>query len=350
MLSKILDKALELGASDVHITEGKVVVYRVLGDLSTYDDYVVTYDDIKKFLSDIAKVNFDDNKLNGVDFSFTFHNRRFRGHIFYELCGLSLAIRVLNDRIATIDELGLPKTLYDVSKLKNGLFLVVGATGSGKSTSLAAIVEEINRNRRVNIITIEDPIEYIFQEKFARISQRELGVHIDSFSNASYEALRQDPDVVMIGEMRDSTTIQNALLLAETGHLVLSTLHANSVVDAIDRMLCVFSLDKQREIEMQIISVLRGVMYQQLIRTTENRLTPLCEVMIVNDTIRSLIKEKKTKNSFRDALRNSKNFGSIHMVDFAVDLYRKHLVTQHELELSLSKEDYSFFKQVAGVW
>ena len=347
MIDNVIEQAIRLGASDIHITENKVVLYRVLGELRSAENFVFANKDIDEILQRFCKgISRQELTEQGYDFSFTHSERRLRGHVALGMSGVSIYLRLLNDKIATIDELGLPDTLYDIARANDGLFLVTGPTGSGKSTSLAAIVEEINMNRRLNVITIEDPIEYIYQEKMARIEQREVGEHVSDFSSAVRETLRQDPDVVLVGELRDYETIDNALILAETGHLVLGTLHARSVVETIERMISVFPESRRDEAHLSIINVLRGVMYQRLVNTKDFKRTPICEVMILNDPIRSLLKDKKSKNTVRDAIRSEKTKGNIHMVDYSIDLYRKGIVDIKELEKELDPDDFEFFKKV----
>ena len=342
-----LDLAIEKEASDIHITENKIILYRILGELVKLIDLVMGSVDIERFIKEYVDDSFSIENLNldGYDFSFSYDNRRFRGHAFRGLNGVSLSIRLLNSKIATIEEMGLPLTLYDIAKLNDGLFLVTGPTGSGKSTTMAAIVEEINRNRGVNIITIEDPIEYIYKEKKARIEQREVGTHVRSFSSAVKESLRQDPDVVLVGELRDLDTIDNALILAETGHLVLGTLHAKSTVEAIDRIIGVFPESKQKEVQSELVSVIQGIMYQRLIKTQNFKMTPLCEIMMFSDSIRTMVKEKekRNKNNFRDTIRSDKDKGSIHIADYSTKLYRKGLISLEELKKVLDPEDFKFF-------
>jgi twitching motility protein PilT len=230
-----------------------------------------------------------------VDFSFSWGDRaRFRGNAYHQQGGYALALRMIPYHIPSFEELGLPASIGDLGKLPQGLVLVTGPTGSGKSTTLASVIDSINVNRPCHILTIEDPIEYVHHHKTAVISQREVGVDTDSFPNALRAALREDPDVILVGEMRDLETIQFALTIAETGHLVFATLHTNDAAQALDRISDVFPAERQDQIRVQLAASIQGVVSQRLIPKIGGGMVAAFEVLLANNAMRNLIREGKT--------------------------------------------------------
>jgi twitching motility protein PilT len=231
-----------------------------------------------------------------VDFSFNWQGRaRFRGNAFVQRGSRSLALRLIPFEIPSFDELGLPETVREFVNLPQGFVLVTGPTGGGKSTTLASIIDCINATRRCHVLTIEDPIEYVHEHKLAAVNQREVGSDTPSFRNALRSALREDPDVLLVGEMRDLESIQTALTIAETGHLVFATLHTNDSAQALDRIVDVFPSDRRTQIQVQLAHVLSGVVYQRLLPRHEGGLIAAFEVMVGNPAVRNLIREGKTK-------------------------------------------------------
>lgn len=299
----LIDEVTDKKASDLHLVAGTSPALRINGELIFTEKEKLTPDFVKKLsyelLSDIRREKFE--KENELDFSYSYFNEkrdlfcRFRVNLYIQRGSVALALRFITNQILSFSDLGLPTILKDIARKKRGLILLTGATGSGKSTTLAAIVDLINSERSCHIITLEDPIEYFHSHKKSLVSQREIGQDTASFSFALRETLRQDPDVILVGEMRDLETISIAITAAETGHLVLATLHTTDAVQTIDRIIDVFPPHQQQQIRTQISITLQAVVSQQLVmRTDDSGRVPCVEIMIVNSAIRNLIREGKT--------------------------------------------------------
>lgn len=293
LLETILQMARSIDASDVHISERGPVIFRVNGKL---EEAGVQVDEVKELIfsmmNDQQKQCFD--SLHDADFVYQDSQaNRYRVNVYKEGMLFSAAIRVINSRIRSMDELQLPQVFKDLCELKNGLVLVTGPTGSGKSTTLAAMVDYINQTRNVHILTIEDPIEYVYTSKNSLIHQREIGQDVKNFDIAIRSALREDPDVILVGEMRDWETIQAVMTLAETGHLVFSTLHTTGAVRTIDRIIDSFPAEKQEQIRIQLSGVLRAVISQHLVPLQLGGRTAVYEIMVMTNAIRNLVREKK---------------------------------------------------------
>lgn len=268
-----------------------------------------------------------DEAIGQLDFSASFAGRRLRVNLFRQQGALSAAIRLLGSTIPNLSELGLPEAVNQFSSWNKGIILVTGETGSGKSTTLAAILNEINQNRPIHMITLEDPIEYVYEPAQAIINQREVGVDVESYDKGLYAALREDPDVILIGEMRDPATIETALMAAETGHLVFSTIHTNSAIDSIDRIVGVFPEDKQPQIRMQLSMTLRAVLSQQLVpRAGGQGRAAACELMMLTPAIRNLIRDGKTPQ-MQSYLLSSAKEGSITMDNFLIRMAKEGVIT-----------------------
>lgn len=260
-IEELIALAAEKRASDVHLIAGLPPKCRIDGRIETLTDGGLTREDCEEYGRQLAGNAADQIEAIGqLDFSASFAGRRLRVNLFRQQGALSAAIRLLGSTIPNLSELGLPEAVNQFSSWNKGIILVTGETGSGKSTTLAAILNEINQNRPLHMITLEDPIEYIYEPAQAIINQREVGVDVESYDKGLYAALREDPDVILIGEMRDPATIETALMAAETGHLVFSTIHTNSAIDSIDRIVGVFPEDKQPQIRMQLSMTLRAVL------------------------------------------------------------------------------------------
>lgn len=299
LISKVIEKAIEKEASDIHLSAGKPPILRVHGKLLPIkEEKTLTPDDTKELtffiLGEDRKKEFLDNKE--IDFSYEYkYKTRFRGNAFFQQGIVSLALRLVPSNIRTIEELHLPGFLHSITELRQGFVLFTGPASHGKSTSLAAIIDEINQKRECHIITIEDPIEYVFFQQKSVIDQREVGFDTKGFNIALRSTLRQDPDVIMVGEMRDHESISIALTAAETGHLVLSTLHTNSASQTVDRIIDVFPADQQPQIRAQLASTLAAVISQRLIlRMDGEGRVPACEIMIGNPAIANIIREQRT--------------------------------------------------------
>lgn len=309
----ILREAAMKGASDLHLTVGVPPMIRVNGSVLTLGDYPKVNQEIAKSLV-YSIVNEERAKTlekeGDVDFSFILEGiGRFRVNAFKQRNSYCLAIRLLVNRIPTMDELGLPLVLKELAAKPRGLILVTGPTGSGKSTTLASMIDFVNKTRRAHVITIEDPIEYLYKHGNCIINQREVGDDTSSFSRALRSAMREDPDVILVGEMRDLETIQAAITAAETGHLVFSTLHTKGAASTVDRMIDVFPPEQQRQIRIQLSNVLEGVITQNLVLRADAKGRALAmEIMVVNDAIRNMIRDEKV-HQINSAIQTNAKLG-----------------------------------------
>jgi len=337
-LNEILKEAVQLNASDIHIAAFQPPIFRINGKLVKTDNLQeLGSEQIKTLLLNII----DEHQKNHLfaekelDFSYSLPGiSRFRVNYFFQRNSLSAAFRVIKAKIATIEELRLPPQIKEFAAYPRGLVLVTGPTGSGKSTTLAAIIDLINENRVENIITIEDPIEYLYKHKKSLISQREVGSDTKSFANALKYVLREDPDIILVGEMRDLETISSALTAAETGHLVFSTLHTQDAAQTLDRVVDIFPPHQQQQVRIQLSGTLKAVLVQQLIPTIDNQgRVPAVELMFSNVAIRNLIREMKTHQIY-SAIQSGGRRGMITMDMSLADLYRKGLISR---EIALEK-------------
>ncbi len=297
-LRELLQEMTEKGASDLHVTAGVPPEFRIDG-LITPSGHDVLNPDLTaqlaySVMSDEQRKRFETTKE--LDFSFGVKGlSRFRANVFLQRGVISMAIRQIPYEILPLEKLGLPPVVREFTNRHKGLVLITGPTGSGKSTTLASMLDKINSTRQAHIITVEDPIEYVHQHKKCIINQREVGADTGSFPNALKYVLRQDPDIILIGEMRDLETIQAALTIAETGHLVFATLHTNSTYEAVNRVVDVFPADQQKQIHTQLAFSLQGVVTQQLIPRSSGRgRVMVAEVLVCTPAIRAVIREGKT--------------------------------------------------------
>ena len=266
--------------------------------------------------------------IGEYDTSYSIHGKgRFRVNIYKQRNSTALAIRVISLDMPTLDSLGYPETLKDICNLKRGLVLVTGPTGSGKSTTLAALINEINSNRESHIITIEDPIEFLHKHNKSIVNQREIGKDTLSYERALKAALREDPDVILIGEMRDLETISTAITAAETGHLVFSTLHTIGAAKTIDRIVDVFPPHQQEQIKIQLASVLQIIISQQLVETIDGERTASLEIMVATPAIKNLIREGKT-HQIESSIQTGSKYGMRTMDMELANLYREGIITQ----------------------
>ena len=335
---------IEKGASDLHITTASPPRLRIDGKLVPLDNPALTPVETKalcySILTDSQKHKFEEH--SELDLSFGVKGlSRFRGNIFMQRGAVAGAFRTIPFEIRTFVDLGLPEIVNDLVKKPRGLILVTGATGSGKSTTLAAMVDRINSERYDHIITIEDPIEYLHGHKKCLINQREVNADTTSFKAALRYVLRQDPDVVLIGEMRDLETIEAALTVAETGHLTLATLHTNSAVQTINRIIDVFPPHQQEQIRVQLSFVLEGILAQQLIpkKTGKGRVLAV-ELLVPNPAIRNLIREDKIHQIYSMMQTGQTKFGMQTMNQSLVELYTKgHLSYEDAIGRSMVPEE-----------
>jgi len=333
-IQDFLQLMLEAGASDLHITQNSPPQVRVHGSLQPLAWPPLTADDTRtlcySLLTEAQKKKFEED--SELDFSFAAKDvSRFRGNLFLQKGAVGGAFRAIPFEIPPLDKLGLPKSVIDMASLPRGLVLVTGPTGSGKSTTLAAIIDKINNERPEHIITIEDPIEFVHQHKRALINQREVFADTKGFARALKHVLRQDPDIVLIGEMRDLETIETALVVAETGHLVFSTLHTNSAVQTINRVIDVFPPHQQEQVRAQLSLVLQGVISQQLLPRADGLGRCLAaEVMIPNAAIRNLIREAKVHQIYSQMQVGQQKWGMQTMSQSLSDLYQRRLISTEE--------------------
>jgi twitching motility protein PilT len=298
-LFQMLDLLVEHDASDLHIIAGHPPMVRVNGALiPIQSEQPLTesqaQDIVLQLLTEEQKQRLEQQKT--LDFSYQHENKgRFRINAYFQRGSLAAAFRLIPIKIKTIEELGMPSVVHTFSQYHMGLVLVTGPTGSGKSSTLAAIIQEINQSRKGHILTIEDPIEYIYSPAMSTISQREVGQDTPDWNGAMKVAMRQDPNVILVGEMRDLETVAAAITLAETGHLVFATLHTNSGPETVDRIIDIFPQHQQNQVRQQVAAVLRAILAQRLIVTADgSRRVPAVEILIKNSAIANLIREGKT--------------------------------------------------------
>ncbi|HHV56654.1 MAG TPA: type IV pilus twitching motility protein PilT [Firmicutes bacterium] len=297
MFRQLLELAAQKGASDIHLVTGEAPLLRVDGRLARTNLPVLTAEGFREWLTTLLPAGQLEElgKKGELDTAASTASLRLRLNIYRRLGGWAAAIRLLPQRVPTLEELGLPAGLTVLAEQRQGLLLVTGPTGSGKSTTLAACIEHLNRTRDLHIITIEDPVEYRHVNRRALINQREVGRDTESFASGLRAALRQDPDVILVGEMRDLTTIATALTAAETGHLVLSTLHTASAAQTVDRIIDVFPAHQQPQVRSQLAGVLAGIVAQRLLpRQTGSGRVAALEILVATPAVRNLIREGKT--------------------------------------------------------
>lgn len=294
-VEELVRKAKQDGASDVHIIMGIPVKYRVHGDLVNMTEDIVSADDCIGVAEMLAGDEYETLEREGeLDAAATFDTTRCRIHIFKVQGIPSIALRLLSENIPELDVLGIPEAAKEVLNRHKGIILITGETGSGKSTTLAAMLDKINHTRREHIVTLEDPVEYVYTPDLCAINQREVGKDTKAFASGLKASLREDPNVILIGEMRDIDTIETAITAAETGHLVFATLHTGTASDAIDRMVQVFPEGAQNQIRLQLSMVLVAVLTQQLLPKIGGGRVLACEYMLVTDAIRNLIRSGNT--------------------------------------------------------
>jgi twitching motility protein PilT len=293
---RILTTAVEGGSSDIHIKVGSPVIFRINRKLVVVEAPLPTLEWMETVLANIVPKHFKDQigRMHECDFSYYIPNvGRFRTNCFYQRGHPCLAMRYVKTQVPTFEELGLLPVLKNIAESPRGIVLLAGTTGCGKSTTLAAMVEHINANSRKHIITLEDPIEYVFEDNQSVLEQREIGLDTASFGDGLKYVLRQDPDVIMIGEMRDSTSFSAAMSAADTGHLVLSTVHTTNAAQSVGRVLDFFKPDERDQIRRQIAGTLQAVICQRMVPTIAGGMTPAQEILINSGTVRKLIEENR---------------------------------------------------------
>jgi twitching motility protein PilT len=348
-LRALLEEMIQKSASDLHITAAEKPKLRVDGDMvdSSVPEMLTPKDTLQlaySVLTENQKKRFETE--DELDFSFGIQNlARFRGNVFKQRGCVAMVIRMIPFNVRTFQDLGLPPVIAKLAERPRGLILVTGPTGSGKSTTLAAIIDKINKERKGHIITVEDPIEFIHKHQSCLVNQREIGTDTKSFASALKYALREDPDVILVGEMRDLETVGAALTIAETGHLVLATLHTNSAAESINRVIDVFPSTQQSQVRAQLAFVLEGVITQTLLPKLKGRGRSMAaEIMVATPAIRALIRDDKVHQIY-SAMQAGKKFGMQTMNDALFQLYTAREVSQDECE-RVSHDPKEFLRMI----
>lgn len=340
-LGEIIARARQLGASDVHLTAGLAVRMRINGKLESVGDSPLSPAQCEAYAREMAGEDYESMaQIGELDLALSFPGPiRCRANLFRQQGHVSAAIRLLAEKIPRLEDLGLPPAVDTLAGRHNGIVLVTGETGSGKSTTLAALLDKVNHERAAHIITLEDPIEYIYTPDACTISQREVGSDTQSYATGLKAILREDPDVILIGEMRDLETIETALTAAETGHLVFATLHTGSAAETIDRVVDVFPEGRQRQIRMQLSTTLIAVLAQRLIPKRTGGRVVACELMMVTPAIRNLIREGKTPQ-IASALSTSADAGSITLDNHLLELLRRRVISDETAKAAARDSEY----------
>jgi len=305
------------GGTDLHITSGAPPLLRVDGSIESCDEPAYTPEAVEQLVREVLTSALWDRCVadQEVDFAFDWRDaHRIRGNAYHTRRSVAMALRLIPNAIPSFEDLGIPKTVSDWCSLSQGLVLVTGPTGSGKSTTLAAMIDAINHHRRAHILTLEDPIEYVHDHKLSMVNQRELGTDCESFARGLRSALREDPDIVLVGEMRDPETIAAVLTIAETGHLVFSTLHTNDAGQSIDRIVDVFSAERQNQVRIQLAGSLIGICSQRLLPRKAGGLVSAFEVLVSTYAVGNLIRDAKS-GQLRNQIATGANFGMFTLED-----------------------------------
>ena len=337
-----LKRMLEAGGSDLHIKANSVVRARINGDIIPLSGEILSKDDAITFAKELLRGRFEEfvNKKE-LDLVYPFdENTRFRVNIFFQMDGVSAVFRTIPVKIQTVEELGLPPIVHQFTSVERGLVLVTGVTGSGKSTTLAALINELNWKKRKHIITIEDPIEFVHKDRKCIVNQRSIGQDSLSFGNALRAALREDPDIILVGEMRDIETIEIALHAADTGHLVFSTLHTLDAKETVNRIISTFPTEEQNRVRLTLAGVLQGVVSQRLIPTVDGKRTAALEILVRTARIEQLIMENRD-SEIRDAVEEGKEIYGSQTFDQAIlDLWlAKKISTEEAFNYATSPSD-----------
>ena len=337
-----LKKMIEIGGSDLHVKANSVIRARINGEMKQFSGSILTKEDALTFAKELLKGRFGEFvEKKELDLVYPFdENNRFRVNIFFQMDGVSAVFRVIPVRVPSFEELHLPDIVKTFAYKERGLVLVTGVTGSGKSTTLAAIIDEINRNKRKHIITIEDPIEFVHKDRGCIVNQRSVGQDTLSFGGALRAALREDPDIILVGEMRDRETINLALHAADTGHLVFSTLHTVDAKETINRIIAQFPTEEQNRVRLSVAGVLQGVISQRLIPAKDGGRRAALEILVRTPLIEKLIMENRDFE-IRDAIEAGKDHYKSQSFDQAIlDLYYEGVITKEQaLENATSASD-----------
>lgn len=340
-IDKLLKLLMDKGGSDLHLTSGVPVCMRIDGEIVRVNDKPISFDYMKELLEPIipSRNRKEFSEVNDTDFAYEINNvGRFRVNLFRDRNGIGTVLRVIPSKILTATDLDLPPAILKFGKLSKGLVVVTGPTGSGKSTTLAAIVDWINKNRTEHILTIEDPIEFVHQQNKCLINHREIGRHTTSFTRALRAALREDPDIVLIGEMRDLETVAIGIETAETGHLVFGTLHTNTAVSTVDRIIDQFPEGQQAQIRMMLSESLKGVVAQTLLKKKGGGRIAAHEILVVNDAVGAMIREGKS-HMIENHMQTQKKDGNLLLNDCLLSLVERGLVdADHAILKAIDKD------------
>jgi twitching motility protein PilT len=351
-MDELFHQMLDMKSSDIHLKSGKAPMIRVDGSMEYLPDRVsIDNDTLTKLLHEIMpeKNRREFAETNDTDFAYELGERsRMRANVFRDIAGIGAVFRQIPTKILTADQLGLPPVVLSFCDFDKGLVVVTGPTGSGKSTTLAAMIDYINDTRDDHLITIEDPVEFVHKDKQCHINQREIGTHTRGFKQALRAALREDPDIVLVGEMRDLETISIAIETAETGHLVFGTLHTNTAVSTIDRIIDQFPTDRQQQVRTMLSESLRGVVAQTLLKKKGGGRVAALEILVVNSAVSNLIREAKTFQ-IPSIMQTGKNIGMQTLNDSLFDLVKKGTVEPQEAyDRSLAKKDFGLMLTRSG--
>lgn len=342
LIYKILNMAIKMNASDIHLTKNLRPMLRVDGELQEIGAFPENDNEIlanisKEILNEVDYERYVNNKQ--IDTSLEYSGTRFRVHVYRQMECDTFSIRLIPKIVPKFSQLHLPPVLLRLTNVRNGLILVTGITGSGKSTTLASLIGEINEKQKQHIITVEDPVEFVHSHKMSMINQREVGTDVNTFSDAVRAAMREDPDILLVGEMRDIDTIANAITMAETGHLVFGTLHTRSVAESVDRIIDVFPPAQQEQVRIQLANSIQAIVSQELLPKKGGGRVPVCEIMIPNDAIRNLIREQSSPNAITDQMSmKGKVTGSQTRVQALAKLYTAGLIS---METAMATVEYT---------
>jgi twitching motility protein PilT len=356
MLDRVLAAARQLGASDVHLKAGLPPIFRIKGELRTVRDVpALTPEVVATFavsmMNDRQKNDFETNF--DLDLAYgTPDGARYRVNVFQQRGQVGIVMRLIPPEVPPFERLNLPPGVLKLADEMRGLVLVTGITGSGKSTTLAAMIDYINTRQACHIVTVEDPIEYTFRDKRSVINQREIGFDTKSFSKALRAALRQDPDVILVGEMRDLESIEIAMTAAETGHLVLSTLHTVDAVETVNRIISIFPPHQQAQIRMQVAAILKGVISQRLVPRADGKgMVPAVEILVSTARVREQIEDAQRTREIRDSISQGRDaYGMMSFDQCLIELVQRRLVTYEEaIKNSTTPDDFALsFRGVSG--
>jgi len=340
-IKELFKTAAQKNASDLHLVVGLPPLLRVDGDLAYIEgEKTIEEKDMEKILDELA--NEEEKKrflaTRELDIGFAIDNFRYRINLHFEKNNIGLVARVISDKMPSLDEIGIPKIIYNLLDLKQGLILVTGPTGCGKSTTLAAMIDYINSTRFCNIITFEDPIEYLFQPKKSVIVQRQLGSDMLSFASGLKHALRQDPNVIMVGEMRDLDTIAATITLAETGHLVLATLHTYSAAQTIDRIIDIFPPHQQTQVRMQLSMTLASVISQRLVNKKDGGRIAAREILLNTPAVANMIRENKIAQ-IKTVLQTNMKEGMISLDQDLIRLYKEKVIDKETAQVYMENPE-----------